>query len=58
MTLDLVLSIIDGSIKLANQLVEAMTPEERASFAQRHEARMQRWELLGDKLQQKQTGVL
>ena len=50
MTLELVLSIIDQSLKLANTVVASMTPEQRLAFWTRHDTRMARWEAFVDQL--------
>ena len=50
MTLELVLSIIDETLKLANKAVDAMSPADRQKFMGRHERRMERWEAIVDKL--------
>ncbi len=57
MTLDLVLSIIDQSLKLANTLAEDMTPEQRQQLWARHDARMERWERLVDKIDTGEKGA-
>ena len=48
-TLNLVLSIIASSLKIAEKTVELLTPEQVANFLERHEARMAFWERLADR---------
>jgi len=51
MTIELVLSIINQSLILANTMALSMSPEQRQQLWERHNARMERWEAMLDKLQ-------
>ena len=48
-TLNLVLSCIASILKIAEQTVEKMTPDQVQGFIERHEKRMEFWEGLVNK---------
>lgn len=49
MTVTAILEIIRLSLELSIKLIENMTPEQRAAFAERHEKRMDFWQNLFDR---------
>jgi hypothetical protein len=50
MAFELILSIIDQTLKLANTVVESMTPDQKQAFLARHEQRMEWLQGVAEKL--------
>jgi len=52
-TLDLVLGLMKTELDIVLVMVQSMTPEQRQALWTRHEARLERWDKLVDRLTSK-----